>query len=254
MNIVNFFLHFQSKIKQRILDQRKYNLDVKSYVSLCDANEKFPYLKKNEVPILSEYRSCAGFLDPHYFLQDIFIAKKIINSKTKVHFDIGSRVDGFIAHLLASSINVNMIDIRPLGINVDGISFTCGDATDLGTIPDNSIKSLSSLHVIEHFGLGRYGDKCDPHAWIKGLKAMQRIVSPGGVLYISVPVGARNKLCFNAHRIFEIHEFVKILNQMKLYEFSYINDYEIKDVSMDEFDSFKLNVDYACGMYVFKKI
>lgn len=83
---------------------------------------------------------------------------------------------------------------------------------------------------------------------------MQRIVAPGGVLYISAPVGSSNKLCFNAHRIFEIHEFVKILNQMKLYEFSYIHNYEIKEVAIDEFESFKLNVEYACGMYVFKKI
>lgn len=248
------FMNFYSKIKQRILDKRKYCLDVNKYISLCDSNEKFPYLKNDEYPILSEYRSSAGFLDAHYFLQDIYVAKKIINSKTKLHFDIGSRVDGFIAHLLASSIKVNMIDIRPLGINVDGISFTCGDATDLSNIQANSINSLSSLHVIEHFGLGRYGDNVDPNGWIKGLKAMQRIVAPGGVLYISAPVGSSNKLCFNAHRIFEIHEFVKILNQMKLYEFSYIHNYEIKEVAIDEFESFKLNVEYACGMYVFKKI
>lgn len=180
MNFVSFFSFF-SRIKQKVNDKKKYDNDVKKYISLCDLNDKFYYEKKYAFPILSEYRSCAGSLDEHYFLQDICIAKKIISNKPRVHYDIGSRVDGFISHLLSASINVNMIDIRPLGINVDGISFTCGDATNLTNIEAESIESLSSLHVVEHFGLGRYGDDVDPNAWIKGLQAMQRVVSPGGM-------------------------------------------------------------------------
>ena len=41
------FMNFYSKIKQRILDKRKYCLDVNKYISLCDSNEKFPYLKND---------------------------------------------------------------------------------------------------------------------------------------------------------------------------------------------------------------
>ena len=38
--------------------------------------------------------------------------KKIIRSGVNEHYDIGSRVDGFIAHLLAADIKVNVIDIQ----------------------------------------------------------------------------------------------------------------------------------------------
>lgn len=38
-----------------------------------------------------------------YFWQDLWAAKKIIRDHPKQHYDIGSRVDGFIAHLLAAA-------------------------------------------------------------------------------------------------------------------------------------------------------
>lgn len=151
---------------------------------MCSEDEVFLCRKDDEYPILFEYRTTAANLDAHYFLQDIWFAKRVIKANPSEHFDIGSRVDGFLAHLLSAEINVNMIDIRPFGIETEGVSFTQGDATDLSNIETNSIRSLSSLHVVEHFGLGRYGDAVDPAGWRKGLNAMQRVVAPGGKTFI----------------------------------------------------------------------
>ena len=240
-------------LRKRKNDKIKFHKDIQEYISLSGDDEIFPYNKENEWPIISEYRATAGYLDEHYFLQDIWMAKKIITQKVETHFDIGSRVDGFIAHLLSAGVKVNMIDIRPLGIDVDGILFTKGDATDLRNIKDNSIPSLSSLHVVEHFGLGRYGDTVDPKGWIKGLKAMQRIVQPGGYFYLSYPVGRENKLCFNAHRVFEIHKAPEVLDQMELVEAAYIKNYVVTEIPINIFSHFTLNEDYACGMYIFRK-
>lgn len=79
---------------------------------------------------------------------------------------------------------------------------------------------------MEHFGLGRYGDTIDPDAHIKALKAFQRVLKPGGKLYLSVPVGKTNKICFNAHRIYRPQTIISILDLMQVIEMSYVYGFD----------------------------
>lgn len=253
MSILKKVRTLPSYMRQRKIDENKYKADIEKYVSMSDDDEIFSYEKQYEFPIISDYRTSAANLDAHYFLQDIWFAKRIIRANPDRHFDIGSRVDGFLAHLLAADVKVNMIDIRPLGIEVEGISFIQGDATDLSNIEANSIDSLSSLHVVEHFGLGRYGDEVNPKGWVRGLKAMQRVVAVGGVFYLSFPTGNENRLHFNAHRVFEYHEAPKVLDKMELVEAAYISNYKVLNVPIDQFDQVRVNDD-ACACYVFRKV
>ncbi|WP_235852458.1 DUF268 domain-containing protein [Helicobacter vulpis] len=88
---------------------------------------------------------------------------------------------------------------------------------------DQSVESLSALCSVEHFGLGRYGDPIDPDGWRKALKSFQRVLKPGGKLYLSVPVGKENRVCFNAHRIFHPSTIIETLDQMQIKEMSYIS-------------------------------
>ena len=48
-------------------------------------------------PFLFDSQVESGSIEKHYFLQDIWAARKIFNSKVDQHFDIGSRVDGFLS-------------------------------------------------------------------------------------------------------------------------------------------------------------
>ncbi len=242
-----------SHLKQRKIDENKFKRDIQKYIALCDDDEPFKYSKEDEYPIITEYRKEAARLDSHYFIQDIWMAKKIIMQNPQIHYDIGSRVDGFLSHLLSAGLKVNMIDIRPLNVEVDGLLFTQGDATDLTNIEEGSVDSLSSLHVIEHFGLGRYGDELDPKGWIKGLKAMQRIVAVGGYFYISFPTGGRNRLFFNAHRVIEYHEVARVLDKMDLIEAAYTSDYKLYEVPVEAFLDFHMSDERACALYIFKK-
>lgn len=177
--------------------------------------------------------------------------KQIAKRKPAMHYDVGSRIDGFVAHLLVMEINVTVIDIRPLPFEVEGLTFIRGDATNLEVIKDCSIESLSSLHAIEHFGLGRYGDAIDIHGWEKALDAYKRILIPGGFLYLSVPVGTQDVLCYNAHRIFKPTTIIRKLKELELVSFDYIRDMKIyhveniKDISLEE--------DYLCGLFIFRK-
>lgn len=92
----------------------------------------------------------SGETSGHYFFQDLWAAIKIYNSNTKVHYDVGSRIDGFIAHILPFC-KVNYIDIRNVNNKIYNFKFIKGNILAL-PFKDNTIDSLSCLHVIEHVG------------------------------------------------------------------------------------------------------
>ena len=228
----------------------EFNKDKKEYIKLSkDQDNGFPFLKQNCFPCLNDAEALAGKVDTHYFWQDIYMAKKVIISGVHEHYDIGSRLDGFIAHLLSAGIKVNMIDIRPLPLNIEGLSFVKADATDLDGIADDSLASLSSLHAVEHFGLGRYGDKVDPGAWKKALSSFQKKLKKGGVLYFSVPIGNEQKVMFNAHRIFSPETIVESLPALELVSFAFIHDNKIIETDIKNAEL----GDYDCGLFVFRK-
>lgn len=211
------------------------------------------------LPCLSDKYDNAGKIDRHYFLQDIYVARKVIANAPEQHYDIGSRFDGFISHLLCNQISVTMIDIRRLPITIEGLDFIQGDATNLDTIEDGALNSLSSLHAVEHFGLGRYGDTVDAQSSYKAMKAMQRVMRGGGMLYFSVPVGKNEGIIYNAHRIFNPKTVVAVFDEMKLMEFSYIQNYHIYTYCKEEAirrimsDNIDLG-EYDCGIFVFQKM
>jgi hypothetical protein len=173
-------------------------------------------------PILSDKQDSAGMAGGHYFHQDLWAAKKIFVRRPANHTDIGSRVDGFVAHLLVF-MPVTVVDIRKLGSDLEGLTFLQDDATELGQVDTDSIASLSSLHAAEHFGLGRYSDPIDPQACFKFMSALQRVLSPGGRLYFSVPIG-RERVEFNAHRVFAAQTILNSFPLLQLVSFSLVGD------------------------------
>ncbi len=200
-------------------------------------------------PILTDKVDNAGFAGGHYFHQDLWAARKIFERSPREHIDIGSRVDGFIAHLLAFR-RVTVIDIRPLKSNVPGLTFLQDDATDLVQVKTDSVESLSSLHVAEHFGLGRYGDSINPRACFQFMASLQRVLAPGGRLYFSVPVG-RERVEFNAHRIFAPRTILANFAALRLVSFSFVGD---DGCLYEHQDPLALPAsELACGLFEFTK-
>ena len=153
-----------------------------------------------EIPILDEWSESSGHLGA-YFHQDLQVARWIYQDQPARHIDVGSRIDGFIAHLAVFR-EVEVIDIRPQPAAHANIVFRQLDLME--ELPDEwsgCTGSLSCLHTIEHFGLGRYGDTPDPDGHLKGIAQLQRMVKPGGVFYLSTQVGPE-RIEFNAHRVF----------------------------------------------------
>lgn len=153
-----------------------------------------------ELAILGERNESSGSLGA-YFHQDLTVARWIHEAEPRRHVDVGSRLDGFVGSLAVFR-EVEVIDIRPQTQCVRNVRFHQIDLME--SLPAEWIHctdSLSCLHTIEHFGLGRYGDKLDPTGHLKGIERLQSMVAPGGMLYLSTQIG-RERIEFNAHRVF----------------------------------------------------
>jgi len=245
----------------RLEDDERYQRTLVEYDNLCNEQNYYRFPITDIEPHKDDYRSNAGSIDSHYFLQDILMAKIIINTTPKIHYDIGSRIDGLISHLIVGGISVHEIDIRELksieiGYGIPRLQFEQADATGLLSIEDDSIDSLSSCHAVEHFGLGRYGDEIDPTAWEKGLMAMQRVMKTNGKLFLSVPIGKEEKLVFNSCRIFYPKTIVETLDKMTLQEMYIIHDFKVYQYSWSDFEMEKYKDiigEYDCGLFIFTK-
>lgn len=96
--------------------------------------------------------------------------------------------------------------------------------------------SISSLHAIEHFGLGRYGDPINYWGHVDALENIYKILKKGGKFYFATPIG-RQRIEFNAHRVFSVEYLWNLFrDRYQLNGFSYQDDKGnfVQDVSIDE--------------------
>ena len=190
----------------------------------------------------------AGSLTWHYFWQDLWAATNLFEAGVQRHVDVGSRLDGFVAHILPFC-HLTYVDIRAADVSWPNFQFRRGSILEM-PFDDDSVPSLSSLHVIEHVGLGRYGDPLDPEGSWKAARELTRVLAPGGKLLIGIPAG-RERVCFDAHRIFAPETVREMFAGLDLVEFSFIDDRNrlLRDASFgDAADAY-----YGCGLFEFRK-
>lgn len=203
-----------------------------------------PLSLRDSYPCLTDWLPSTPF-DPHYFYQGAWIARKIVAQSPALHVDIGSSV--LTMSVLSAQVPTVFIDYRPLQVNLPNLSSVAGDVQTL-PFANQAVSSLSCMHVLEHIGLGRYGDPIDPNGSKKGLLELARILAPQGRLYITVPIG-RPRVCFNAHRVFAPQEIPFILAELELLHFSWVDDTGTFHESGHPKDAVDQN--YACGFYEF---
>ena len=198
-------------------------------------------------------RTAATNIDAHYFYQALWAFRAILKRNVHSHVDIGSQVN-FVG-LLTTVTCVTFLDIRPLVLAIPNYG---GLAASLNALPfrDGTVHSLSSLHVIEHIGLGRYGDPVDPQGSLKAAREIVRVLAPGGRAYISVPIG-RPRVQFNGQRVFSVASIFKLLQGLDLIEMAMVDASgmfrddvkpELVDISEDGHGS-----DFGLGLFCFQK-
>ncbi len=208
-------------------------------------------------PCIEEKYQKSGTASGHYFHQDLLVANKIYINKPVKHVDIGSRIDGFVAHV-ASFRDIEVFDIRDMAEQIRNIHFKRLDIMDGNAVSHDYCDSISCLHALEHFGLGRYGDRVDYNGHLLGWENIYKMLKKGGKCYFSVPIG-KQRIEFNAHRVFSVEYLVNVMigSRYKIDSFSYVNDKGdlVSDAALDEGsvkNSFSLN--YGCGIFELSKI
>lgn len=176
------------------------------------------------VPYPGDRFEGAGSMSGHYFHQDLLTAQRIFELAPRRHIDVGSRTDGFVAHVAAFR-RVEVFDIRPGTTSAANIAFTVGDL--MAELPEHLVgctDSVSSLHAIEHFGLGRYGDPVDLEGHLKAIANFHAMLEPGGRLHLSVPIGP-DRLEFNAQRVLSVETVLGAVDgRFELERFSWVGD------------------------------
>jgi hypothetical protein len=177
------------------------------------------------LPCLTDRLEEGGVVRGQYFHQDLLVARLIYRDNPKRHIDVGSRVDGFVAHVAAFR-QIEVFDVRPIRSNVANIVFRQHDFMDCAAGPSDYTDSLSCLHALEHFGLGRYGDQIDFNGHRKGFANLAEILVTGGKFYFSVPISVRQRVEFNAHRIFSTPYLLKLFedHNLDVVSFHYVDD------------------------------
>jgi Caenorhabditis protein of unknown function, DUF268 len=206
-------------------------------------------------PILHDKYLESGVMKGHYFHQDLFVAKKIYENCPVNHLDIGSRTDGFVAHIAVFR-KINILDIRNQSSNVENIVFKRADLMDANFQIEEIYDSVSCLHAIEHFGLGRYGDSLDVDGHLIAFKNIHKIISKNGKFYFSTLFGYP-RIEFNAHRVFELSFLFNWVKEFyEIESFSYVDDSGDlhKDVYLKESDlENNLYQNYACAIFILVK-
>jgi uncharacterized protein DUF268 len=207
-------------------------------------------------PCLDDWSDQAGSASGHYFHQDLLIARRVFETAPKCHVDVGSRVDGFVAHVAAFR-KIVVMDFRQLSNTIPNIEFR---QLDLMDTPANQYigmcDSLSCLHALEHFGLGRYGDPLNFDGYRTGLKNLSALLQSGGRLFLSAPIGFQ-RIEFNAHRVFSVgHLLDCVSEEFDVERFSFVDDagdlHENVALSPQELAR-DFGCTYGCGIFELRK-
>ena len=229
---------------------RTFKNEFEIFNAMSAAGEKLFDLSWNKKqPCLDDKTSATDF-DRHYIYHTAWAARQLAKHKPEKHTDISSSL--YFAGIVSAFVPVDFYDFRPANIRLDSLASSEANLLSLPFI-DNSIQSLSCMHVIEHIGLGRYGDALDPDGDLKAMGELERVLAPKGVLLFAVPIG-KPQIRFNAHRIYSFKQIKEYFKNLELIDFELIPDNDEDGGLVHNPSSHLLaKQHYGCGCFAFRK-
>ena len=200
-------IQFAKEVPGFILDSIKFFRSLKR--RNCTATDKFVFKLS---PSLHDRKQSAGSTSSLYFLQDLSCSTYCNSLAPTSHIDIGSRIDGFVAQI-GTGRKLDVLDIRPALIPFKNIYFVRGDICNPPAELLGQYDLVTSLHAIEHIGLGRYGDEIDHESWLLALRSCRSLASQDGKVLISLPIveGDNSYVEFNSQRVISAKQIINLL-------------------------------------------
>jgi SAM-dependent methyltransferase len=210
-------------------------------------NGRFNCKWSDRLLVFGEDTATTGF-DAHYVFHTAWAARILAQNKPDLHTDISS--DLRFVTLVSAFVNMDFYDYRPVELSLSGLTSKQGDLMAL-PFEDNTVQSLSCMHVVEHIGLERYGEPLDPQGDLKAMSELKRVLAKDGKLFFVVPVGGEARIQYNAHRIYTYQMILKIFSGLTLEGFSLVND---KGEFIENASEVQANQQrYGCGCWLFSK-
>lgn len=212
------------------------------------STQRFELAWREHKAYLADRTSNTDF-DRHYVYHTAWAARILAKVQPSVHIDISSTL--YFVGIVSAFMPVKFFDYRPAHLELSNLD--CGHADLLALpFPDGSLLSISCMHVVEHVGLGRYGDSLNPDADRKAMSELQRVLAPGGTLLFVVPVG-RPRLVFNAHRIYAFGQIMKEFPELELKEFTLVPDDPRKGLVVHASGALADSQQYGCGCFWYRR-
>jgi len=185
----------------------------------------------------------------HYVYHTAWAARKLIENPPALHVDISSSL--YFVGIASAFVPMEHYDYRPPNLHLDNLRVKSGDLTNL-PFANDSIPSLSCMHVLEHIGLGRYGDPLNPLGDVEAAREISRVLAPGGTLLFVTPVG-KPRTCFNAHRIYSYDQVCQMFPDLEVEEFRLLPDESDGFGLIEASPSVVARQGYGCGCFKFGK-
>jgi SAM-dependent methyltransferase len=182
---------------------------------------RFEPEQRDWFPFLNDNTSETGF-DAHYVLHTSWAARILAKTRPKVHVSFGDSL--YFVGIASGFTSITFCDIRKSGLPFRDIKEDSADLTSLPASWTGTLESISCMHVLEHIGLGRYGDTLDASGDRKAAAELARVLAPGGQLLMVVPMEDPPRVCFNAHRLYSYSQVMDLFPDLSLLEFTLITN------------------------------
>lgn len=223
-------------------------LNYQKFCSLA-GNKRFLVQWSDRYPCLEDNTKSTGF-DRHYVYHTAWAARILKKINPSEHVDFSSLI--YFSTLISAFIPTRFYDYRPADVKLPDLQVGTEDLLKLSFTSD-SLPSISCMHVVEHIGLGRYGDPLDADGDLKAINELQRILAKGGNLLFVVPIG-KPKIMFNAHRIYSYEQILSYFKNLNLIEFTLIPEYPNNgEFLINPSTQMVTQEEYACGCFWFQK-